>query len=186
MKEFLSKIHPIDDSILEEYLAHWSEYRIPQKTIMTAPGEIERYMYFVLEGIQKSYHLHEDKFYIIAFSYPPSFTGIPESFLTQSPSRYYLETVTDSVFLRISYERHQNFMEKHRSIETLFRKATEHMLVGLLERHFELMAFDIETRFKAFARRSPHLINMLSQKEMAAYLRIDPTNLSKLFNSVKI
>lgn len=186
MKEFLSKIHSLSDDILEEYISHWTEYALPKKTIMTAPGETERYIYYVIEGIQKSYYLNEDKQHIIAFAYAPSFSGIPESFFTQTPSRYFLETITDSQFLRLSFDKHQQLMAEHREIETLFRKTTEHFLVGVIQRQHELMAFDMETRFKMFVRRSPHLLNMVSQKDLASYLRMDSTNFSKLMNSIRI
>ena len=186
MKDFLSKILPIDATVLDEYLSHWKEYHLPKKTIMTAAGETERYIYFVTEGVQKSYYLKEGKPHIIAFTYPPSFSGIPESFLTQTPSKYFLETITDSSFLRIPFEKHQQLMQEHREIETLFRKATEFLLVGLTERHYELMAFDINERFKSFAQRSPHLFNLVAHKDLASYLRIDSTNFSKLYNSIKI
>ncbi|MEP0365698.1 MAG: cyclic nucleotide-binding domain-containing protein [Cyclobacteriaceae bacterium] len=186
MKNFFNKIHSIDQEILEEYLSQWMEYNAPKKTIMTAPGETERYMYFVLDGIQKSYYLNEDKQHVIAFTYPPSFSGIPESFLTQTPSKYFLETITESSFLRISFEKHQQLMKEHREIETLFRKATELFLIGMVQRHYELMAFDINQRFKSFAQRSPHLFSLVAHKDLASYLRIDSTNFSKLFNTIKI
>jgi len=153
---------------------------------MTAPGDTQKYWYYVLEGIQKSYYLKEGKQHVIAFTYTPSFTGIPESFFIQAPSKYYLETITDSRFLRISFEQHQQLMQEHRAIETLFRKATEHLLIGVLERYYELMAFDIATRFKSFTSRSPHLLNMVSHKDLASYLRIDATNFSKLINNTRI
>ena len=178
MKAFLSHIHEVEDGILAEYISHWKAFELPKKSIMTAPGETERFLYFVKEGIQKSYYLNENKQHIIAFAYAPSFSGIPESFFTQTPSRYYLETLTDSKFLRISYEKHQELLQLHRPIETLFRKATEHFLMGVIQRQHELMAFDIETRFKTFVKRSPHLLNMVSQKDLASYLRMDSTNFS--------
>lgn len=153
---------------------------------MTAPGETERYMYFVLEGVQKSYYLNDGKEHVIAFTYAPSFSGIPESFLTQTPSNYFLETIADSSFLRISFEKHAQMMRDHREIETLFRKATELVLIGMVQRHYELMAFDINQRFKSFAQRSPHLFSMVSHKDIASYLRIESTNFSKLFNTIKI
>lgn len=186
MKDYFNKIHSIDQEILEEYISHWTEYRAPKKTIMTAPGETERYMYFVLNGIQKSYYLNENKQHVIAFTYSPSFSGIPESFLTQIPSKYFLETITESTFLRISYEKHQQLMQENREIETLFRKATELILIGMVQRHYELMAFDINQRFKSFAQRSPHLFSVVTHKDLASYLRIDSTNFSKLFNTIMI
>lgn len=186
MKEFLQQIHPVDDDILEEYISQFEEYEESRKTLITTAGKTERYMYFVLEGIQKSYYLNNGKEHVIAFTYPPSFSGIPDSFLTQKPSKYYLETITESKFLRLSYERHKEMIAKFRPVETLFRKATELILVGVLERHYELMAYTIEERFKAFMKRSPHLLNMIPHKDLASYLRIDPTNFSKLLSSVKL
>lgn len=186
MIEFLSHIYPVEPAILEEYISHWTPYSLPKRTLMTAPGDTERYMYYVVEGIQKSYYLNDGKQHVIAFAYPPSFSGIPESFLTQTPSRYFLETITDSEFLRIPYEKHQALMTQHREIETLFRKATELFLVGVIQRQHELMAFDMETRFKVFVKRSAHLLNMIPQKDIASYLRMDSTNFSKLMNRIKI
>lgn len=186
MKELLSRIHKVESHILDDYLSNWTEYFVPKNTIMTRKGETERYMYFVISGIQKSYYLNKNKEHIIAFTYSPSFSGIPESFLNQSPSNYFLTTITDSKFLRISFKRHQELMLKHKSIETLFRKATESLLIDILNRYYELMAFDIETRFKNFTTRSPHLLQMVSQKDIASYLRIDASNFSKLLGKVRI
>lgn len=186
MKEFLKQIHPIDDEILNTYISKWEEIEIPRKTLMTSAGRTERYIYFVLDGIQRSYYLNEGKEYVIAFTYPPSFSGIPDSFLNQQPSKYFLETISGSKFLRLSFEEHQRLMKEYRPIETLFRKATEMILIGVLHRHYELMAYSIEKRFKTFLDRSPHLLNMIPHKDLASYLRIDPTNFSKLLSSVKL
>lgn len=186
MNTFLSAIHPVEDAVLDEYIAHWTPYHLPKKTIMTAPGELERYWYFVEEGIQKAYYMTGDKQHVMAFTYAPSFTGIPESFFAQKPAEYFLETITDSKFLRISFEKHQQLMQEYRPIETLFRIATESLLIGLLERYYQLMAYDIETRFKAFVKRSPHLLQTISQKDLASYLRMDATNFSKLINTIRI
>ncbi|MEL6559533.1 MAG: cyclic nucleotide-binding domain-containing protein [Bacteroidota bacterium] len=186
MKKFLSSFHEVSEDVLDEYLSHWSAYALPKRTIMTGSGKTEKYLYFVEEGIQKSYYLNDGKQHVMFFAYAPSFSGIVESFLTQTPSKYHLETITESSFLRISYTKHVQLLAEHRELETLFRKITETFLMGIIERHHELMAFNVETRFRNFARRSPHLFNMISQKDISSYLRIDPTNFSKLMNSINI
>lgn len=187
MKDYLSQIHTVDNDILDTYLSHWKEYSLPKKTFMTKAGETEKYLYYVLEGVQKSYYQAEDgKQHIIAFTYPPSFTGVPESFFNQSPSRYFLETIKDSKFLRIPFETHQKLMQEYREIETLYRKTLEKFLEGIIQRQHELLAFDMETRFRIFVKRSPHLLQMVSQKDLASYLRIDASNFSKLINRINI
>lgn len=186
MKEFLSNIYDVENDILDEYISCWTDYSVQKKTIITEPEKTERYIYFVQEGIQKSYYLNEGKQHIMFFGYNPSFSGVVESFLTQTPSKYYLETITDSKFLRLSYTKHIQLIKKHRELETLFRKITEHFLQGIIERHHELLAYNVEARFKRFVKRSPHLLNMVPQKDIASYLRIDSTNFSKLINTITI
>lgn len=186
IKTFLHQIHPDDDGVLTDYLSHWSQFSANRNEMLTREGDTERYMYFVLEGIQKSYYLAEGKEHVMAFTYHPSFSGIPESFLTQTPSNFFLETITKSRFLRISHEKHQEFMAKYHSIETLSRKATEEVLKGVIQRQYELMAYDMETRFRTFVQRSPHLLNQVPHKDLASYLRMDPTNFSKLLAKVKL
>jgi CRP-like cAMP-binding protein len=103
MKKYLSTFYNISEEILEEYIAHLSEFSVPRKSVITECGRTERYLYFVKDGIQKSYYLNEGKQHVMFFAYAPSFSGIVEYFLTQTPSKYYLEAITDSSFLRISY-----------------------------------------------------------------------------------
>lgn len=186
MKTYLTDLHPVNERILDDYLVNWTEYAAPKKTIVTAPGETERYLYFALEGVQKLYYLGDSRQHVLAFAYPPSFSGVIESFFTQTPSRYFLETITDSRFLRIPFVRHQELLQEQREIDTLFRKITERFLLGMMQRHHELMAYDMETRFRTFVQRSPHLLQMVSQKDLASYLRMDSTNFSKLINKVRI
>ena len=183
---FFSQLDAVGESVLKDYTGQWETFELGARTKMTNEGDTERYMYFVLDGIQKSYYLRDGKEHIIAFTYFPSLSGIPESFLSQQPSRYFLSTITKSRFLRISYEKHQQMLEKHQPLERLFRKATELLLIDILHRYYEMMAFDMETRFKTFTQRSPHLLQMLSQKDIASYLKIDPSNFSKLINRIKI
>lgn len=182
----MSDIHQVEDNILDDYISLWKEYSAPKRHIMTAPGQTEKYCYYVKEGIQKSYSMVNDKQHIIAFAYAPSLSGVPDSFFTQTPSKFFLETITASQFLRISYQAHDKFMQENREIETLFRKALELFLVGEIQRHHELLAHGMEKRFTDFVKRSPHLLQLIPQKDLASYLKIDSTNFSKLINSIRI
>lgn len=183
IKLMLNQIHKVDPILLEYFISQFEPVSYSSKSIITAAGNTERYTYFVLDGIQKSYFLNDKKEYIVAFTYAPSFSGIPESFFAQKPSSYYLSTITESSLLRLSFERLQLIMEEHRDIETLYRKATELFVVGFTQRYQELMVLDIESRFRAFMQRSSHLINKIPRKDIASYLNIAPPNLSKLLNN---
>jgi CRP-like cAMP-binding protein len=186
MKSVFEKIHPIAPDILEEYIKLWDTLEVPARASIIREGQTQKHLLFVTEGIQRIYFINEGKEHVLFFTYPPSFSLVPESFICQSPSKLFLDTITYSKFLRISYTDHYNMTMKYREIETFSRKATEIMFIGMINRHYELLAFDIEKRFKLFAKRSSHLFNTVPHKYLASYLRIDPTNFSKLINNVKI
>lgn len=63
-----NKILKVENEILDDYLFNWSEYSVPKKIIMLPEGKTERYLCFVVEGIQKSYYLQEGKAHVIAFT----------------------------------------------------------------------------------------------------------------------
>jgi CRP-like cAMP-binding protein len=152
---------------------------------ITVPGQIQRELYFVKSGVQMSHFDTDNKTHVIAFTYPPNPCAIPESFSFQTPSKYFLTCLTDSEMDYITFEELQKLFDQSQQIERLFRRMTEAVLVGMINRHIELHSMTIEERYKTFFKRSPHLLQLVPHKYIASYLGIDPTNFSKLINSVK-
>ncbi len=187
LQAFIQAIYPLSSIELEELTANWKPLIVKRKTLLTTAGETEKYLYFVLEGVQRAFFLGDkNQEATIIFTYPPSFSGVADSFLTQTPSLYYLETITASRFLRISYDEIQALINKHPGIQQLFFKATAFALKGALERHIELQSYTNEEKFKTLLKRSPHILQLVPHKYLASYLGMDATNFSKLMGSVKI
>jgi CRP-like cAMP-binding protein len=187
LKAFLSKLYPLSAAELDGFTANWQPVTFKRKTILTAAGETERYLYFVVEGVQRAFYLgDENKEATIVFTYPPSFSGVADSFLTQTPSLYFLETITASRFLRISYDELQQHIKTFPNLQYLLFKATSFALKGALERHIELQCYTNEEKFKTLLKRSPHILNLVPHKYLASYLGMDATNFSKLLGSVKL
>ena len=123
---------------------------------------------------------------MVAFTYPPSFSGIPESLLTQTPSKYYLQTLSRSRLVAFPYQKLLRLMDEHHAIERFIRITLSYILKGVMDRQYEQLSLSMEERFLALAKRSPHLFQTVPHKYIASYLGIDPTNFSKLYNSHKI
>ena len=105
LKAYLAKIYPLTDDELAALTANWQPLTLKRKVVLTAAGETERYLYFVLDGVQRAFYLGEgNKEATIVFTYAPSFSGVADSFLTQTPSLYFLETLTASRLLRIHHD----------------------------------------------------------------------------------
>ena len=72
LKSFLNSIHKLDDGLFEEYISHWNNHFVPKKTIITPPDSTEKYTYLVMDGIQKSYFIKDDKKYNLQTENPHS------------------------------------------------------------------------------------------------------------------
>jgi CRP-like cAMP-binding protein len=185
LKEYFRLFHEIsmaDYNLLTQSL---ETKTFKKGDFITVPGQIERKLYFVKSGVQMSYFDSDNKTHVIAFTYPPNLCTIPESFSFQAPSKYFLTCLTDSELDYVTFDELQKLLDQSQQIERLFRRMTEAVLAGLINRHIELHSMTIEERYKIFCQRSSHLLQLVPHKYIASYLGIDPTNFSKLFNTVK-
>ena len=158
-----------------------------RKTILTPKGETEKHLYFITEGVQRAYYLTaDDKEATLIFTYPFSFSGVADSFLTQTPSRYFLETLTQSEFLKTSYSQIAALMDRYPNFERFIRLATAHALKGALERQIELQTFSAEQKFTTLLTRSPQVLRLIPHKYLASYLGIDAATFSRLLSTVRV
>ncbi|HEX5652610.1 MAG TPA: Crp/Fnr family transcriptional regulator [Chitinophagaceae bacterium] len=187
LQQFLSSIYPLKPEEQERLLSIWQPFECRRKTILTVAGETEKYLYFVLEGIQRGFYIGDDKQEAtIVFMYPPSFSGIADSFLTQTPSKFFLETLTTSRFLRTTYKQIDELMQQYPNIQRMVLQLTSFVLKGVLERQIELQCFSAEEKFRTLLKRSPHVLQIIPHKYLASYLGIDATTFSKLMGTVRI
>ncbi len=187
LEKFILSIYPLPQAELDMFLSVWEPFTATRKTQLTRAGETERNLYFVTEGIQRVYYYDEqDREATIVFTYAPSFSGVADSFLTQTPSRFFAETLTPSSFLKTSFRQLDHLMKQYHEIERMVRLSSNYAFAGVLERMVEIQCFTAEEKFRTLLKRSPHLLNLIPHKYIASYLGIDATNFSKLLARVKI
>ncbi len=188
LKAFFDPIIRVPEEQWQQCWSAWQPFSAKRRTILTAAGERERYLYFVIEGIQRVFFLTDDgaKEATLVFTYAPSLSGVADSFLGQHPSHFYLETLTPSKFLRIS---HEQFMEQCMTFPEMNRLAlamSATAFEGVLLRQAELQTATAEEKFRALLTRSPHVLNLIPHKYLASYLGIDPATFSRLLGKVRL
>ncbi len=183
--EYFNQFHEISTADYQLLTGNLKTKAFKKGEFLIVPGQVQKQLYFVKAGVQMSYFDAANKTHVIAFTYAPNLCAIPESFSLQAPSRYFLTCLTDSELEYIYFEDMQKIFDQSQSLERLFRRMTEYVLAGILNRHLELHSLTIEERYITFCQRSPHLLQLVPHKYIASYLGINPTNFSKLYNSVK-
>jgi CRP-like cAMP-binding protein len=187
LRNMVQAIHPLNEEEMNAFLSVWKLIEVKRKVILTSKGDTEKYLYFILDGLQRVYYSDEqDREATLVFTYTPSFGGVIDSFLFQKPSRYYYETLTPSLLLKVSFTELDKLMLQYPSIERMVRLGISGALTGVLERLVELQSFSSEEKFRILLKRSPHILQLVPHKYLANYLSIDPTNFSKMLNKLRI
>ncbi len=187
MRELCNAVHPVSDKTWENFAGIWEPLNAKRKELLTVAGEREKYLYFVSDGVQRVYYADASgREATLVFTYAPSFGGVLDALMQQTPSRYYYETLTPSVFLRAPADKLFVVMTTSLDLEILIRKGITGALSGVLERLAEVQSFSAEERFRSLLNRSPHILQLVPHKYLANYLGIDATNFSKFINSVRI
>jgi len=187
LRNFIAAVYPLPLMDMEAFLSIWEPFQAKRKTLLSREGEKERHLYFVIEGIQRVFYTGDDeRDATIVFTYPPSFSGVADSFLTQTSSRFSCETLTPSSFLKTDFNQFDGLMKVHHEIERMIRILTNHAFSGVLHRIVETQCFTAEEKFRSLFARSPHLLNLVPHKYIASYLGVDATNFSKMLAKIRI
>lgn len=188
LRKTVFAIEPLTDDVWADFESCWHPLVVKRKTLLTCAGDVERYLYFVLDGVQRAFYVDdtEQREITLVFSYTGSFSAIADSFLLQQPARYCLETLTKSHLLRLSYADFIRLTNRHVSLLRWANKTTALALSGVMNRYIELATYTADEKFRALLTRSPHVLQLIPHKYLASYLGIDPTTFSKLLATVKL
>lgn len=187
LKKIIDAVHPLKEDEWIDFAGIWQQVEFKRKTVLTAAGEVERHLYFVLDGVQRAFYIDEKHPEVtVVFTYPYSFSGVADSFLTQKPSKYFLETLTSSTLLRTTYQQVSQLMDRYHNFERWVRLSASYALMGVIERQIELTCYSAEEKFRTLLNRSPHVLQLIPHKYLASYLGLDPSTFSKLLATVRL
>jgi len=172
---------------LDQFYALFKPISYSRKSVLTEAGSTEKYLYFVLEGVQRVVFQddlgHEAT---ILFTYQGNFGGVLDSMLTGRKTKYTYETLTKSTLLRANIKEVRDLGKIYPAINQLLFEGLLFAFSGLLERLVEIQCYSAEEKFRILLIRSPHILQLVPHKYLANYIGIDATNFSKLLNSVKL
>jgi CRP-like cAMP-binding protein len=175
----------LSDGDWEKVRAPWQQRSFGRGAMITDIGQVEDWFSIVITGVQRMFVPHEGGEVCIGFSYGHSWSGVFDSFVTRSPSRFGLQAVTDTELVAIRYADLQDLYRTVPVFERFGRLILEQLVVGRATREIEQLTLDAEGRFKALLERSPQLLQLVPQKDIASYLRMTPETLSRLRSRVR-
>ncbi len=141
------------------------------------------HFYFVVRGCLRMYKI-DDKgsTHILQFAAENYWINDLGSFHGVKPSALNIDALEDTVVLQINRDDIILLYTEAPKFDRIFRVLSENSFVRLQERLLQNISSTAGERYQSFLEVYPHLINRLSQVQIAAFLGITPEFLSRLRN----
>lgn len=114
------------------------------------------------------------------FCFDKEFTCAYDSFLTQTPSNYELQALTDTVVWQISYEDLQTVYAKTKVGNYLGRFAAEKLFLAKSKREISLLKYTAKQRYLQLFKEQPRVLKHIPLKYIASYIGVTPQGLSRI------
>jgi CRP-like cAMP-binding protein len=152
----------------------------PKKEIILNTGKVEHHLSFIEKGIVRFYVPNDEKDLTFGFAFENSFVSAYDSFLTQTPSNYRVETVSHSILWRLTYDDLQDIYESTEIGNLIGRKASEDLFLKKSNRELSLLAGTAEENYLKLFTERPEVIRQIPLKYIASYIGITPQALSRI------
>jgi len=158
--------------------------KIPAKTHLLKAGQIERYIYFLSNGIVKGYQNIDGKIVVQHLVAEHDFFTSLDSFMTETPSLDYYETITTCTLIKVSKPNFDILQNETKFWGTLVKNVTNEHLACKLERVKDFQILTAKERYVKFLNQYPTLALNVSIDTIASFLGMEPQSLSRIRKQV--
>ncbi len=180
VKKFIDTICPMHPSDWDFFSSKLHKETISKKSTLLKIGAIENFMSFISEGVVRFYIPKEENELTFGFLFENEFVTAYDSFITQTPSQYQIETLTNTTLWRISFEDLQEVYRLTKSGNEIGRRMAENMFLIKSKREISLLNKTAEERYLDLFSERPQLLKQIPLKYIASYIGVTPQALSRI------
>lgn len=185
VRRIIERYVPLSDEDWQVVASCWKVHHFAKGEFVSKAGAVETTFYIVESGVQRLYFEHDGMEQCLGFSYGNSWSGDFDSFVGQHPGRFQVQAVTDSVLQGISHADLQQLFDRIPAMDRWGRLILEELVKGRATREVELLTLDAQERYGRLLERSPQLLQLVAQKDIASYLRMTPETFSRMRRGIK-
>ncbi|MBE7691345.1 Crp/Fnr family transcriptional regulator [Tenacibaculum finnmarkense genomovar finnmarkense] len=184
IRTYLEKSLLINDSDWQFFTSRLKLRKVKKRTKLLKIGEIENHISFIDKGIVRFFiprkDQDKDKEITFGFCFSNEFVSAYDSFLTQAPSLYELETLTDVEMWSMSYADLQKVYQQTSIGNALGRISSERLYLIKSKREQSLLNETAEQRYLKLFDERPELIKEIPLKYIASYIGVTAQALSRI------
>lgn len=180
IREYIETFAEISDEEWAFFSSKFDYLELPKKTKLLQAGETENYLSYLETGIVRFFIPRDenDITFVIAFS--GWFMSAYDSFITQQPSIYHVETLSSTALYRISHADLQSVYKETKIGNLIGRMAGEQLFLGKTKREIAFLSQSAEERYRNLCTEQPQLLQLIPLKYIASYIGVTPQALSRI------
>ena len=182
LKLYLDKITSISSSDWNFFISKLHRRIISKKSVFVKVNQIENHISFIESGIVRLFIPKDnpDKEITFGFSFKNQFVSAYDSFLTQSPSNYQLQALTETSVLSISYKDLQSVYKSTQIGNFIGRLTAEDLFLIKSKREQNLLNLNAEQRYLKLFKERPELLKSVPLKYVSSYIGVTAQALSRI------
>ena len=180
IRKYFEGITSLTDKDWLFFSSKLTRQEFPKRTLLLKAGKTENHLSFVEKGIIRFYIPKEENDLTFYFAFANEFVSGYDSFLTQTPSVYHIETLTATTLWRITYNDLQEIYQQTEVGNFIGRHAGEHVYLDTYNRELSLLSDTAEQRYLQLFTEQPRLIQEIPLKYLASYIGVTPQALSRI------
>ncbi|HEX6432146.1 MAG TPA: Crp/Fnr family transcriptional regulator [Niastella sp.] len=143
-------------------------------------GKTYKDIAFVISGLFRAYYVIDGEEINCDFYFEGQWPKAYHSFLTQTPSRMWIQALEDAEIFLIGYDHLQNLFTENKNWERFGRIATENAFVNAQVRNEMLLLDKPQMRYLHLLESHPHIFERVPLYHIASYLGIKQPSLSRI------
>ena len=180
IRQYFEKTTVLTDKDWQTFSSKLIQQAFPKNHLLLKTGQTEHHLSFIESGIIRFYIPKDENDLTFAFAFDNSFVSAYDSFLTQRPSIYNVETLTKTTLWRLTYSDLQSIYKETAIGNTIGRQASEDLFLKKSKRELSLLNETAEQRYLNLFTEQPRLIKQIPLKYIASYIGITPQALSRI------
>ncbi|OJV13039.1 MAG: cyclic nucleotide-binding protein [Dyadobacter sp. 50-39] len=172
----------ISEGAIKDLMSLFRPHSYTKGEYFLREGQMAKNIAFVVKGLFSQYYASPDGDVVIKRFFPESyFAGSLPAMLTRSPSMFAIRALEPTETLEYNFHDFKSLTEKHHDLAAFYIRYLElHWVIEKEPLEISFRYDNAKTRYLNFLKEYPDLEPRLKQHEIASYLGITPTQLSRI------
>lgn len=160
----------------------FKEEEVPAKTVLLREGEISKKAFYIEKGCVRAWFNNDGKDVTFQFFFEGQGVSSIESFRTNQPSLFTIETIEPCILRSVSKIDFQTILDKSPLIRQQIEEQTFQRLIFYQKLFLSRIKDNPEKRYRDLLKNNPEILQRVPQHYIASFLGITSVSLSRIRN----